>query len=835
MIKRSVFPVFFFVFLFSQSVFAASVIEGVVIDKESKETLPAANITIEGTYQGTITNSDGRFSLQVNSYPVTLVVRYIGFLTTKITISKTPNDPITISLTPTAYQFENVDVGEEDPAVYIMKQVIDYKKVWQAKLKTFKAQAYTRFSISNDSNIVSIMESHSKAYWDVKKGMRSKVLAQKQTNNLMGNDGFSGLDFMPNFYDDNIDIAGFNVVGITNPKAIDVYDFKLIKYRKLDDKIVFDISVKPKNKLETAFIGTISIIDEDYALLEVDLKPSESMIFPIPIRDFKLHFKQQYNFYGNQFWLPMDVRISGSISVGITGLMFPGIRINQVTRLSDYEVNTSIADSIFITKYQRISANDSIDVNKYIKKPIVNNDSLFKTYAVAVPLNEKEEQAYEKIDENMSMEKAFKPKGFLARFVNAEIENDEKESRERRKAARARKDTTAKSKAYLDSLRNAPKSINFSNYIEPEGWYTRVEGLHAGAKLFYKFNPKFQIEARGGYKVSSKNWGYGSSVSYSNKKLKNFKSKLYFDDDTQTRFESLYYNRYVSSAAFVLSGRDYYDYYWRRAIGLDAEIKLRAKNWVNYKVQLGLRTEKSRSLPSIEEFNLFSLNHPSRPNPSVFNGTINSVKARLEIGEELIPVAVVSQNRSSFTVIHSNSALFQSDATFTTFGMELDYAIPTFFKRRIQPNALLLKVIAATSIGDVPMQNLHAIDGSMGVYTPFGTLRTLPYSFYQGEHTAALIWEHNFGTVPLELLGLYGIAKSGITIILTGGHAKTWLSDSKKVALAPFTHEASGMHHEIGLSINGLFDILRLDMNMRLDRPGFYVGLSTARFFINMD
>ena len=50
---------------FAQMVFAQRTISGVVTDSDTKESLIGANVLIKGTSTGTITDFDGKFSLQV--------------------------------------------------------------------------------------------------------------------------------------------------------------------------------------------------------------------------------------------------------------------------------------------------------------------------------------------------------------------------------------------------------------------------------------------------------------------------------------------------------------------------------------------------------------------------------------------------------------------------------------------------------------------------------------------------------------------------------------------------------------------------------------------------
>ncbi len=64
-------------------------ITGVVRDKEMKETLPGANVVIEGTTTGSITDLDGRFSFQAPVGTYNVVASFVGFepLTRSVTLA----------------------------------------------------------------------------------------------------------------------------------------------------------------------------------------------------------------------------------------------------------------------------------------------------------------------------------------------------------------------------------------------------------------------------------------------------------------------------------------------------------------------------------------------------------------------------------------------------------------------------------------------------------------------------------------------------------------------------------------------------------------------------
>ncbi|MCH1436879.1 MAG: TonB-dependent receptor [Flavobacteriales bacterium] len=81
---------------FSQIMIAQSLIQGVVYDKSSKETLIGANVIIPSSGQGSMTDLDGYFQMLVQSFPVTIEVSFIGFEKKSMVIEN--DEPVKIYL-----------------------------------------------------------------------------------------------------------------------------------------------------------------------------------------------------------------------------------------------------------------------------------------------------------------------------------------------------------------------------------------------------------------------------------------------------------------------------------------------------------------------------------------------------------------------------------------------------------------------------------------------------------------------------------------------------------------------------------------------------------------
>ena len=73
----------------------------------------------------------------------------------------------------------------------------------------------------------------------------------------------------------------------------------------MDDRIIYDIEVKPKHSLKTAFNGRVAVLDSVYALVEVELTPNRAFLFPPPIRELNITMRQQFSNFGGDYYLPV--------------------------------------------------------------------------------------------------------------------------------------------------------------------------------------------------------------------------------------------------------------------------------------------------------------------------------------------------------------------------------------------------------------------------------------------------------------------------------------------------------------------------------------------------
>ncbi|MBT5831626.1 MAG: carboxypeptidase-like regulatory domain-containing protein [Candidatus Latescibacteria bacterium] len=787
------------VILFGVPAGAEKVIRGVVSDAETGEPLPQGTVQVLGTYEGTITNVDGAYELVVRALPATLRVSYIGYESVEVVVGRDTKEGLNVALKPVPIIMDELVVTAKDMGPNIMRKVIAQKKTWWQNLSTFQVRAYSRFTYRNETDLVAVVESLADAYWDREKGWREVVKDKRETKNIDW--GFSMPAAMAvNLYDDEIEIGGHYLVGVTHPDALDHYDFRLAGRRFLDRQVVYDIEVTPKNKLKSAFTGHVSVLDSVYAMIEAELAPNRAFLFPPPIRALGIEMSQQFSNTGGEFWLPIGYQSEVGLEIGMMGLQFPPIKARRVSRLSDYLVNVALVDSLY-EKGRRPVTVDSVSVAQ---------DSLMNKAGVVVPLTETEMIAYENIDSTMTLEKAYKPKGFLARF----IDTDDDDSGGRRNGGKGN---------------NGKRGLGMK--WQPEVWFNRVDGAHLGLKLQTgSKRSRMSFEGTGAYNASLKRWAFsGGATGRLGEKRRGFVTVSGFRE-SQTRYASALYSRFMTSPQQVFGAQDYFDFFWNKGVRLRGGYHFRRPR---LSISAGVNIERHTSLNKATDWSLFDRMPIQRVNPGVGDHKFRSVIARVIFaGRNQGPAPFFGQRKLMAEIEHSRRA-WDSDYAFTQFRGVLDWRFETFFKRRLLSNVLDVRVVGSTFTGTLPRNKFGILDTWLDGFSSFGGFRARVDRPYEGEKLLGVFWEHNFRTVPFEIIGWQWAVRKNWSLLIHGGHGRTWISDHRLVGLNfEYTPQyRDRFHQEVGVSINGIFDLVRLNITKRLDTSGIYGSVEVARIF----
>src|SRR5690625_5552282 len=97
------------------------------------------------------------------------------------------------------------------------------------------------------------------------------------------------------------------------------------------------------------------------------------------------------------------MRIEGLLKLGMVGLDVPEIHFSQISRITGYQVNVELPDTLFQSGEGFVQIEgDSLDPNA---------EEQFGE--MGIPLTPTEEKAYQTINRTDTLKGAFKPKGFL--------------------------------------------------------------------------------------------------------------------------------------------------------------------------------------------------------------------------------------------------------------------------------------------------------------------------------------------------------------------------------------------------------------------------------------
>jgi len=804
-------------------------VRGTVTDAETGEPLPRANVHVEGTYRGTVTNEEGHYALAVDSLPATLLVQYIGYESERVRLPEGTDGRRDVALAPSSVELDEVVVtGDAKPGRSIMRRVIEQKQTWWDSLRTYQVDAFSRYTLANDSAIVSIYETQTRTFWDREHGTREVLQSKRRTRNVSMLEGTPPASAsVRNLYRDNVEVLGASLIGVTHPDALDHYSFTLDSVRVRDDQRVFDIRVEPQGELKSAFTGRVSVLDSAYAMIEARLRPAPSLRLPRVVSNRTLQYEQRFANVGGPYWLPVDYRTEQTYKVEFSALLtFPRINAEHTARFGEYRINVPLPDSLYRRDAEALV--EPADV-AWEEPPgdSLRVDSLRRA-GPYVPPSEEQQRAYAEIDSSDTLIDAFEPGGLLGSLLELQALDDG--------VGIGTEEDRASSSAQSGSG-GALSAVDVS-VPTPTFWYNRVEGTHLGGKASVDLGSALTLRGRGGHSFNvdgPERWSYGArgTLALPSRTVEELFLSYRYGVDPRYESDARLFpplTRGVNSF-WTLSGEpDFYDYFGneRLHVGTRGTVPGTA-----VEAELAYRNERHFSVSDQTSFNVFGRDVQQPPNPPIDPGILRSVALEVQWGDDLGVLGILPVEQVVLNAEHSVGGL-GSDFDFTRVDVAADARVETFFRRRLLPMTLDLRLDAGGSVGTLPLQRFGVVEASPLPYTPFGSLRTLDDRPYQGSEHAALFWEHNLRTIPFEWLGLQALADRHIELILHGGHARTWIDDDQEQALrqrGPFFRTADEVHHEVGISVNGLLkNLLRLDFTARLNEQAFSIGVSLVRF-----
>ena len=340
------------------------------VSNEVGELLAFVNIYVKNTTQGTSSNYDGAYALNLDPGTYDIVYQYVGYetRTISVTLSKTGLKEDVV-MQEQKYQLDEIVIAAdaEDPAYDIIRKAQAKRGYYKDLLDDYKCDVYVRgfnkvqdaperimgievgdmegMLDTNRQGIVYLSESISRLYY--KDGKRKEIM---HSSKVSGDDrGYSfnsarEMDF--SFYENRLELNRQLVSPIAS-SAMSHYDYSLegITYGE-EGSVVNKIRVIPKNKYGNVFFGHIYINDDLWNIHSIDLYASKEAT-QLPFID-SLNFKQLYTPVSKDKWVLFSNVIKFQMSV--FGINFGG---NFVAVYTDYQFN-DIDDAIFNSEVYKV-------------------------------------------------------------------------------------------------------------------------------------------------------------------------------------------------------------------------------------------------------------------------------------------------------------------------------------------------------------------------------------------------------------------------------------------------------------------------------------------------
>lgn len=374
-----------------------SQITGRITDINNKP-LANVNIYVENSYNGTTSNAEGNYTLQVSSAKKqTIVFKYLGYQTEKrlITLSSEPST-LNITLQEERVSLDEVILNSDvNPANRIIKAAISNRKKILASIKEYKTDFYSRGFIklnnvpktimgrevgdldgsldSTRSGIIYLSETFSKINFRAPDDFKERIIASKVSGDDNGFSFNTAMDVDFNFYKNTVEL-GNQIVSPISDYAFNYYQYELdgVFY---DDKghLINKVTVIPKRSNDRVFSGSIYIVEDQWSIYALELNITGQQA-QIPIAD-NIVLTQTHSYAKDeQLWALISQQID--FTFGIFKVKGKG-RFNGV--YSNYDFNPQFESSQFgpevLSFEQSANKKDSLFWKTLRPIPLTNEES----------------------------------------------------------------------------------------------------------------------------------------------------------------------------------------------------------------------------------------------------------------------------------------------------------------------------------------------------------------------------------------------------------------------------------------------------------------------------
>ena len=792
-------PAFLFGQLFS--------IEGTITDRNTKRPLGFSNIQLLGTSLGTSSNIDGKYVLRLEKGEYKLVASFIGYKSDTVSLHVNMNIPINFKLSRTSVRLDEITVlPRENPALEIIREAIETKKRRNNKLNSYQFNAFTKGiikttqDISAGSNrvtlglgikdtaelkITGILENESVGFFQKPNNYKEEIVAQKQSANFPSTiNMLTGGRVIQNFYSDDIQFFGRELLSPIADNALDYYYYFIRDTLAIDNHTVFHIQFEPDYPSDPGFYGNLFITDGTFNLIKLDVNLNDAAnpggIFS------RVNIIQRYLSYSDSIHMPIDYRLF--VSGNILGMAKFAFAIESV--LYDYNINLEIDNDYFDMVVLKILP----EANKM--------DSSYWSNNQKIPNSLEEINAYKRIDSTEAI-----PKTFWDRF------------------------SWLSPKIWINKNFSTTGIINIYHFNKVEG-----NALNVGVYYNDASNKRLSSSLDVNYGFADEIFKWDASASYLLGDYRTTEISFSAFDKLDVLFgESDEYGKFLSTLTSLFGHYDFRDYYYSN--GFDFALTGAVFPVLDLGVGIKNRTDKNSIVNT--EFSFFKKDDLYEPSKEIFEGKIVTLSTNFKLDfrkfiEDGYFRRRTAQGKSYFTLdgeaIFSNKSKMTSNLDFQIYKMNLEVNLNSF-----KSTKYIISAKGVYSSGPIPFQLMTALPGNISPLGKDYTFRTVKIFNYLGDRVFTIASQYQFNDELFKMLRIPLLKDARMR--LDAHFNIAWLSiseESKNINVNSFNNqhlEFIEPLYEIGFGIGHQIIPLKLEFTWRLNHTNensFVIGINSV-------
>jgi oligopeptidase B len=375
-------------------------VNGKVVDGFG-EAMPYVTVYVNGTTNGTTTNFNGDFYLEIkDGQKSEIVFQSVGFKKLILPVDmNTPVSDLKVKMQAESIQLKQFTVSAKakDPAYNVIKNAIAKRDYYYKLANSYSADIYIKgttrldeipeklpFFISvenmpdsNDLGLVYLSESVARYHFQLPDNYKEEMISSKVAGTNRGFSWNRVEDVLYNFNKNRIALSYYADREFISPiadGAMVFYKYKTDGTFFEDGKLVNKIQVIPRNNADPVFHGYIYIFEDTWNIHSLDLfitKEAQLMFVDT------LHINQSFAPVNDSLWMPIQLKISSQIK--IFGF---GAAELYIGFFSNYQMNKNFPKKFFHNEVFRVETEANKKDSAYWKdtRPVLLTQEEQKHY-----------------------------------------------------------------------------------------------------------------------------------------------------------------------------------------------------------------------------------------------------------------------------------------------------------------------------------------------------------------------------------------------------------------------------------------------------------------------